>query len=288
MATQNNNKFFSKGRRTADSLKITYIFFATLAAIIVFFHNLPIVLVSLFIFGGYPIWNIVDGIIDAKNQKKALKQSEFNEQKLNALFNWFALGFVSVFTLGLCVVAAITQLTALLNGTATVAGIPLIVMTGPVGCITFAITMLWLTIRSLHQILLYNKALYHDPNNPELISARNIMIIDCLAWLCASIGSSGIAILTLFIIESIAVPTFIITLFTVFILASASLKCYQLIYHPLPEDCKSDLTLESCTKSVLSHHIKNESEILKPNEYHKSNQVDAKTEENIKTSRSSS
>ena len=146
--------FFSKGRRGSDSLKIAYIIFALLLAIttIVAPYILPLWLTLIAIVGAGPVWNIIDGFVDDDEQWASHESKIWNKNKFHTYFNWICLGFLSTFALGLCMVAAMTQLTALTAGTAVVTGVPIALLIGPIGGVAFAITKYWKILLKIYII----------------------------------------------------------------------------------------------------------------------------------------
>ena len=219
-----NTKPFSKGRRAADTLKLTYFVFSILAAITVFSNGLPILFLAIVAFCAYPIWNIIDGWVDQNDQLEIMKQEEWDETKFHTIFNWLMLGFVSFFTLILCVVAAIRSLSTFVAGTAVVGGLPLAVMMGPVGATAFAITMIWTCSKS------YRDLLKMEGNSEQF----TLQAVDCSAWFFASIGATGLAITSILAVASISFPPAIPIVFTVITLISAFIKIYQMFMHHHP------------------------------------------------------
>ena len=219
-----NTKPFSKGRRAADTLKLTYFVFSILAAITVFSTGLPILFLGIVAFCAYPIWNIIDGLVDQNDQLEIMKQEEWDETKFHTIFNWLMLGFVSFFTLILCVVAAIRSLSTFVAGTAVVGGIPLAVMMGPVGATAFAITMIWTFTKSLRELM---NMRYHTEQ-------FNHQAFDCSAWFFASIGATGLAIASILAVASISFPPAIPIVFTGITLISAFIIIYQMFMHHHP------------------------------------------------------
>lgn len=214
---KNSTGIFSKGRRGADALKITYIICAIILAATVFVASLPLWLIALSMIVTYPLWNIIDGMVDDGEQLKAITTNTWDENKLHALFNWFALGFLSIFSLTLCIIAASSQLTAFTAGTAVVGGLPLAIFLGPIGCTAFAITMLWLAKKS-----------YMNWQDPEQNTNVNHHRIDFFAWLTAGLGSAGFSVIAFLALASIAFPPAIPIVCAVVVLISASIKLYQL------------------------------------------------------------
>ena len=228
--------FFSKGRRGSDSLKIAYIIFALLLAITTFVapYTLPLWFILIAIVGTGPVWNIIDGFVDDNEQWAYHESKIWNENKFHTYFNWVCLGFLSTFTLGLCIVAASTQLTALAAGTAVVMGVPIALFIGPIGGVAFAITMLWLAKKSFNEIRSFNQ-LINQPNEPNkniLKQQRGHVVVDFCAWLSAGLGATGFAVLACLAFASIAFPPALPIIFIGIVLLSASIKLYQLVYHP--------------------------------------------------------
>ncbi|MDG2348530.1 MAG: hypothetical protein P8L77_03600 [Gammaproteobacteria bacterium] len=256
MANDNNNKpFFTKGRRGADSLKIAYIIFALLLAIMTFATpaTLPLWFTLITIVGTGPIWNIIDGFVDDDEQWLSYQANVWNENKFHTYFNWACLGFLSTFALGLCIVAAMTQLTALTAGTAVVMGVPISLLIGPIGGAAFAITMLWLAKKSFNEIKTFDKliSVADEPNKNELKQQRGHVVVDFCAWLSAGLGATGFALLACLAFASIGFPPALPIIFTGIVLLSASIKIYQLAYHPKTPTADS-LSLRKPTSANVS------------------------------------
>lgn len=264
MATKDkrHSDFFSKGRRGADSLKIAYIVFAILLALMTFVvpASLPLWFILILIVGTGPIWNIIDGFIDDGEQWGAYQEKVWNENKAHTYFNWVCLGFLSTFTLILCIIASLTQLTALSAGSAVVMGIPISLLIGPIGGIVFAITMLWLAKKSYYDIKVFDKLIEEEKNTAEinkLKQERGLVIVDFGAWLSAGIGATGFAIIACLAFASISFPPALPIVFVVIVLSSASIKLYQLYFHPKTPKADLDNRIVRSTKMLQSNTINN-------------------------------
>lgn len=264
-----NTKPFSKGRRAADTLKLTYFLFSILAAITVFSNGLPILFLGIVAFCAYPIWNIIDGWVDQNDQWAIMwEQKNWDETRFHTIFNWFMLGFVSFFTLILCTIAAISSLSTFVAGTAVVGGISLAVMMGPVGATAFAITMIWTCSKS------YRDLLKMEGNSEQF----TLQAVDCSAWFFASIGATGLAIASILAVASIGFPPIIPIIFTVITLISASIKIYQMFMHQHPITPSNQYqTLKTNRNPKTSSEIKKEPEYVSFKKIIKANQESSRS-----------